>query len=134
MPEELVGIVVRGIQPDEARVNVTWANQNGDLPDPVNVDAADGDIKQMVAEAVRGGGIPGIAADPNIDLTDFVVTRFAAKDELPNRVVVRPKTPFGVTRNIFVVKAARLAVELAACHGYEKEDLMDLVSQLWDEI
>jgi hypothetical protein len=96
MADEEDAIVVRGIRDDEARVNVTWGGQNGDLPDPVHVDSADGDVKQMLAEASRGGGIPGIAADRNVDLGDFVVDRFAAKDDLPNRISVRPKTPFGV--------------------------------------
>lgn len=96
MPENIEeGIIVRGIQPDEARVNVTWNNQNGDLPEPVRLDLTDGDVKQMVAEAIRGGGIPGVDADQNVDLTDFVVTRFGAKDDLPNRLVIRPKVPFG---------------------------------------
>lgn len=80
---------------NEARVNVTFGGSNGDLPDPVSFDAPDGDIKGWVTEAVRGGGVPGIDADPDADFRDFVIDRFAAKDDLPNRLVVRPKTPFG---------------------------------------
>lgn len=80
----------------QARVNITWAGQNAELPDPVNVDANDGDIKQWVTEAVRAG-IPGITADPNANFTDFVVDRFAPNDATPfNRVMIRPKTPFGL--------------------------------------
>lgn len=79
----------------EAMVNVTVNGQNGDLPDPVNFDSADGDVRQWAAEAVRAGDIPGITADPNVDLTDFVVDRFGATGEQPNRLYLRPKTPFG---------------------------------------
>jgi len=43
----------------QAIVNVTWAGQNGELPDPVSHDATDRDILQWVTEAVRTGGIPG---------------------------------------------------------------------------
>jgi hypothetical protein len=49
----------------------------------------------VVQEAVAGG-IPGIAADPNTDFSGYVVSRYPATDDLPiNRIVVRPKTPFG---------------------------------------
>ncbi len=84
------------IQATEARVNVTYAGQNGDLPDPVHFDSADGDIKAWVTEAVQSGNIPGIPATPDANFTDFVVDRFAATDERPHALVqVRPKTPFG---------------------------------------
>lgn len=80
----------------EARVNLTINGQNGDLPDPVNYDATDGDIKQWVTEAVQNGGIPGVTADPNADFHDFVVDRFSATDVRPyNLIQIRPKTPFG---------------------------------------
>lgn len=81
---------------NEARLNVTWQGSNGDLPDPVHFDSTDEDIKQWVTEAVRGGGIPGIPADPNADFTDFVVDRFAATETRPWALIqTRPKTPFG---------------------------------------
>jgi len=81
----------------DARVNVTFAGNNGDLPDLVNFDSTDGDLKQMVTEAIRGGGVPGIPATANVDLTDFVVDRFDATggDRLIPALFVRPKTPFG---------------------------------------
>jgi hypothetical protein len=78
-----------------ARLNVTINGQNGDLPDPVSYDATDGDIKQIVTEAIHTGYIPGIDADANADLTDFVVDRFPASEDLPPRLMVRPKVPFG---------------------------------------
>ncbi len=81
----------------EAVLNVTWAGQNGELPDPVPYDAADGDLKQMAAEAIRGGDIPGIAADPGVNLADFIVDRFGpvAGEIEHHRLILRPKTPFG---------------------------------------
>lgn len=87
------------IKDNEARVNVTYNAQNGDLPDPVMFQATDGDIKAWVTEAVRNGGIPGIAAAPNADFSDFVIDRFAATDVRPYSLLsVRPKTPFGIDR------------------------------------
>lgn len=85
-----------GIPDGYARVNVTWSRENGDLRDPVSVDASDTDVKRMVQEALRSGGVTGIRADANADLTDFVVDRFGPNDEYPfARIIMRPKTPFG---------------------------------------
>jgi len=85
-----------GIQFGEARVNVTWAGQNGDLPDPVAYDAPDAAIRQWITEAVRGGSIPGIDGDRRADFSDFVVDRFPANDNRPHNLIqIRPKTPFG---------------------------------------
>ena len=85
------------IKDNEARVNVTWAGGNGDLPDPVFFQSTDGDVKNWVTEAVRTGGVPGIPADPNVDFTDFVVDRFTATEARPYALIqIRAKTPFGV--------------------------------------
>jgi len=81
--------------PTRARLNITWARMNGDLPDSVSRDASDADVKQIAAEAVRTGYIPGITADPDVDFTDYVVERFDADGDLPHRVMLRPKTEFG---------------------------------------
>jgi hypothetical protein len=84
------------IEEHEARVNITWAQQNGDLPDPVAFDATDANILTWATEAVRGGDVPGIEADQNADFDGYVVERFASKEEVPyNRLVVRPKAEFG---------------------------------------
>lgn len=84
------------VRNNEARVNITWAQQNGDMPQPVPLDAAEGDIKQWVTEALRAGSVPGIAADPDVDLTDFVVDRFTPTEVRPwNLIQLRPKTAFG---------------------------------------
>lgn len=82
----------------EARVNITFAGVNGDLPDPVTFDATDGDIKTWVAEALSAGGIPGIEATGEVDLSAYVVERLPAKpdeDRPTNILLLRPKTPFG---------------------------------------
>lgn len=81
---------------NEARVNVTWDGQNGDMPAPVARDSGDGDIKQWVTEAVQNGTVPGIAEDANADFTDFVVDRFNPTEARPyHAIFLRPKTPFG---------------------------------------
>ncbi len=81
----------------QARLNVTFAGQNGDLPDTIANDLADADIVRIAQEAIRGGGVPGIIADPNASLQDFVVERFPPNEAFPwSRAVVRPKTPFGL--------------------------------------
>jgi hypothetical protein len=79
----------------EAIVNVTWAGNNGDLRDPVSFDATDEEIRTWVTEAVRTGGVINIQQDPNADFTDFVIDRFAATEETPCRLFIRPKVPFG---------------------------------------
>lgn len=80
----------------EARVNVTWDGQNGDLPSTVPFDASDAEVKQWVTEAIRTGGVPGVRADLRADFSDFVVDRFRPTEAAPyNRLMIRPKTPFG---------------------------------------
>ncbi len=84
------------IDPTMARVNITWAGQNGDLPDPVHYDSTDGDVKGWVTESVRTGSVPGIRADPRADFKDFVVDRFGPTAQRPyNLIQIRPKTAFG---------------------------------------
>jgi hypothetical protein len=61
----------------------------------VSYDATDEQIKTWATEAVRNGNVPGIQADPNASFLDFVVDRFPATEELPARLFLRPKTPFG---------------------------------------
>ena len=96
--DEAVADLRADLRADQAVLNITWSGYNGEMPDPVSYDATDVDLKQMVSEAVRTGYVPGIDADVNVDLTDFVVDRFAAKDDQPNRIFVRPKVPFGTDR------------------------------------
>ena len=50
----------------------------------------------MVTEALRTGGVPGIAAMRFVDLRDFVIDRYRATEARPyNLIQIRPKTPFG---------------------------------------
>ena len=65
----------------------------GESPDLIPYDAPEADIITWATEAVSGG-LPGI--DPqDVDLTGFKVQRLPAKDGLPDRVMVRPKTEVG---------------------------------------
>lgn len=86
------------IEVHEAQVRVTYDGQQGDLVDPVPFDASDDQVRVWALEALRVG-IPGIDAQVDLEegaLDDFVVDRYPSKDDLPNRLLLRPKTPFGV--------------------------------------
>lgn len=84
------------IAENEARVNITWAGQNGDLPDPVRFDAGDADVKQWVTEAIRAGDVPGLVADADANFRDHIVERYEATAVRPfNLIQIRPKTAFG---------------------------------------
>ena len=85
----------KNLDPTMASLNVTWNGTNGDLPDPVAYDTPQAQLLQMATESIRGGYIPGIPMDMAVDLEGFVVDRFPATGELPNRLFIRPKTPFG---------------------------------------
>jgi len=87
---------INDLRDDQALLNITWAGANGDLPDPVSYDSGDGDLKQVAAEAVQTGYVPGIPADEAVRFDDFIVDRFPATEDKPfNRLFLRPKTPFG---------------------------------------
>lgn len=88
--------ILQAIPDGFARVGVTWNGQYGDMVEPIRYDATDADIKAMVTEAIRSGSVPGIAADANCDLTDYIIDRFGATAERPWAVLQsRPKTAFG---------------------------------------
>lgn len=89
--------LIRVYQAHEAKVEITWQNQQSMLPDPVHFESTEGDIKAWVAEAIRGGGIPGIVADPNVNLQDFKVERFGPLEGVRthNLITIRPKVTFG---------------------------------------
>ena len=133
--------LVRVPDEGEANVNVTYANQNGDLPDPVLYDSTDEDVVRMAQEALRGGGIPGVDANMGADLSGYKVDRISAKDNKPNRLFVRPKTEFGSsytiggrlkTRGEMEAATSRL-IKAAKKAGFKKADLITLVSSRWDE-
>lgn len=80
----------------EARLNITWNGQCGDLPDPIEYDTSEPDIKAMAMEAVRNGSVPGIRADNSVDFSDFRVEKFPAEEGRDfMMVMIRPKTPYG---------------------------------------
>jgi len=114
-----------------ARLNVTYGGQNGDYPDPINIDATDADVKQIAMESVAAGYIPGIPADPAVNFTDFVVDRFPATAELPARLMLRPKTPFGVDvkEEIYALLRSR------GCQLEERAGILTVVTvdgDVWD--
>lgn len=78
-----------------ARLNITINGQNGDHPDPMDFELTDEEIKRIATESLISGYVTGIDAIPDANLSDFVVDRFSATDELPPRLMIRPKTPFG---------------------------------------
>ena len=80
-----------------AVLNITFRRQSGSMPDMVAFDLEDDAVKRMAAEAISAGGVPGIDQfeATEDDFEYYTVDRFEAKDELPNRVMIRPKTPVG---------------------------------------
>lgn len=80
---------------DMAKLTITYGGQQGDLPDLVEFDSRDEDLKRIAEESIRAGYVPGIdAMDANFN--DFMVDRYRARDDIPfNRISIRPKTPFG---------------------------------------
>lgn len=83
----------------DARVNITYNNANGDLREPVDFDATDGDVRTWVSEAIRSNSVPGMTAaagDANVDLSGYKIDRFPADDVRPYALIqVRPKTAYG---------------------------------------
>ena len=84
----------------DAKLNVTYSGENGDLVDMVPFDTPDDAVIQMAREALQPNeagvqSVPGITPVRDADFTDYRVFRYPAKDDLPNRIVLRPKTPFG---------------------------------------
>lgn len=90
-------IMARVIQPHQARVNITYKRQYGELPDAVTFDSTDGDVRGWVAEAIRTGSVPGIDADPDVRLNDYVIDRFPPVPGVRghNLIDIRPKVEFG---------------------------------------
>lgn len=88
--------MVRVIDGDHARVNVTYGGQSGDLSDPVFFQSPDGDIRAWVTEAVRTGSVPGLPAAPDADFRDYVIDRHPPTEARPhNLIMIRPKTVYG---------------------------------------
>ncbi len=82
---------------DQARLNITYGGQNGELRDPIPYASSDADIIRWATEAVQNGDIAGIGAHADASFRDFVVQRFTPTEERPyNLIFLRPKTPFGM--------------------------------------
>lgn len=78
-----------------AQLNITYAGQQGNLPDLLPFDLDDTEIKRIAREALTQG-IPGINPVAGVDLKDFMIDRFPSRPDMPaNRLSLRPKTPFG---------------------------------------
>jgi hypothetical protein len=85
-----------GVGPDEARVIITVGGRTGDLPATVDRHAAHEDVRRMVQEALRGGGVAGLPAMPDVDLTDYIIDPCEPNAQTPYwRLLARPKTAFG---------------------------------------
>lgn len=84
------------ITADQAVLQVTYARQQGELPDPVPRDSTPEQVKAWVQEGLRAGSFDGIAADPSADVTDYVVDFYDPTPQRPySMVAVRPKAEFG---------------------------------------
>ena len=76
------------IRIDQATLNVTWAGNNGDLPDAVSYDSSDADLKQVASEAIRTGYIPGVDADPRVVDFRTALQVVNGAHPIPNKVAV----------------------------------------------
>ena len=88
--------VVNAVNEYEAKLNITFMSQNGDLNDPVSWDARDADLFAFAGEAIRNGNVRGIDQRAEVDFDGYMVERVEAKDGLPRRLMIRPKMTFGV--------------------------------------
>lgn len=86
---------VAAVPADHALVTIDYDGQQGDLPDPIPFNTPDPDVIRIAQEAWRGGLVMGVPADPNANLANYLVKRFPANEANPNRMSVRPDTPFG---------------------------------------
>lgn len=88
--------IVRVMEDHQARLNITYAGQNGDMRDPVPYDASEADILRWCTEAVRNGDVPGLGAHPDVDFRDFKIDRFGPTETRDHNLIqIRPKVPFG---------------------------------------
>lgn len=92
---EIENALAPNIGEDYAKLNITYAGEQGDLPAPIPFDIDDDEVRRIAAEAIRAGTVPGIDADPTASLDGFIVKPYGARDGLPNRIVIRPATPYG---------------------------------------
>lgn len=80
---------------DFARINVTWARQNSDLPDPVLRSITSDEVIRIATEAIRGGDVPEMH-DITADLSDQIAELHSPIESRPYYLwTIRPKVPFG---------------------------------------
>lgn len=92
----MIALANEPISIEQARVNITHAGLNGELPETVFYRSDKEQIRAWVTEALRTGSIPGIPEDPRADIADYSIETFDADEATPyNRIFVRPKTVFG---------------------------------------
>lgn len=82
------------MEANQARLNITYHGEQGDLPNPVYYDATDVEVRAWAQEAIRSGSVINITADPDADLSGFEIERVPAGNGFPNQLLVRPKTRF----------------------------------------
>lgn len=88
--------IVRVMENHQARLNITYDGQNGDMRDPIPYDASEADIRRWCTEAVQNGDVPGLGAHPDVDFTDFKIDRFGPTETRDHNLIqIRPKVPFG---------------------------------------
>jgi hypothetical protein len=95
-------VEARDPQPDasgsnkKAVLSVQWMGNTGYLKNYFYSDVTDEEIRNIATAAIRAGTIDGIPSDPNVDFTNFVVTRqtIALPEGVNSLISLRPKTPF----------------------------------------
>jgi hypothetical protein len=97
MPDNELIMVPQSPQIEEgmATLDVTFDGEQGTIEGGIPFDLSDSEIKTIATECLSSGSIQGIGQKPGANLADFRVDRFNSKDGLPNRLILRPKTPFG---------------------------------------
>ena len=92
-------MTTRLLDVDMAHVNVTYRGLSGDLVDPVRRDASSEEVIAFAEEAIRGGSVRGMPADPNARLVGYHAGPPLEPDAEAGRTtytfIVRPKTGFG---------------------------------------
>lgn len=84
------------VENKKATLFIQWAGNAGYLKDYFYFDVTDEEIRNIATAAVKAGTIDGIPSDPEVDFTEFVVTRqvVALQDGVNSLISLRPKTPF----------------------------------------
>lgn len=86
----------RVIGDDEAIVNITWNGENGYMQQAVHYDADNNRIRAWAEEAIRTGSVPGIPADPDVNLENFEIDKYSrGAGRAINTMFIRPKVALG---------------------------------------